>query len=161
MTGPGTTGHGELRYEKTDAEPRALFRFAAVLLVGVLAASATAFGLLAYLARVERRSDPPPPPLGRRDPGQLPPEPRLQTDPFGDLRNVRDEEERVLTHAGWVDRQAGVARIPIDEAMRLVVQRGLVPAPAREAEPVDGAAGVPSDAAAPFARPSPSPGGRP
>jgi len=41
-----------------------------------------------------------------------------------------DAEQRTLTTYGWVDRNAGIVRIPIDEAMRLTTQRGL---PAREA----------------------------
>jgi hypothetical protein len=56
---------------------------------------------------------------------RLPPEPRLQTDPRDDLKHLRDAEDRVLESYGWVDRDAGVVRIPIDQAMRLVVERGL------------------------------------
>jgi hypothetical protein len=39
----------------------------------------------------------------------------------------------------WVDRNAGVVRIPIDDAMRLVLQRGLQarPAPATAAAPTE------------------------
>jgi hypothetical protein len=56
---------------------------------------------------------------------RLPPEPRLQTEPREDLRNLRESEERTLTTYGWVDRNAGVVRIPIDRAMTLTVERGL------------------------------------
>jgi len=31
----------------------------------------------------------------------------------------------VLTSYGWVDKNAGVVRIPIDEAMKIVVKQGL------------------------------------
>jgi hypothetical protein len=36
-----------------------------------------------------------------------------------------------LNGYGWVDRDAGVVHIPIDEAMRLMVERGV---PAREGD---------------------------
>ena len=38
---------------------------------------------------------------------------------------MRAAEQQVLTTYGWVDRNAGVVRIPIDEAMKLAIQRGL------------------------------------
>lgn len=60
------------------------------------------------------------------DPGPVrPPEPRLQTKPRLELQQMRAAEEAVLGSYGWVDRDKGVARMPIDEAMKIVVQRGL------------------------------------
>ena len=56
---------------------------------------------------------------------RLPPEPRLQTNPREDLADLRRAEDRVLDSYGWVDKDAGIVRIPIDEAMRLTVERGL------------------------------------
>jgi hypothetical protein len=38
---------------------------------------------------------------------------------------MRAEEDRPLTTYGWVDRDAGIVRIPMEEAMKLVVSRGL------------------------------------
>jgi hypothetical protein len=61
---------------------------------------------------------------------KLPPEPRLQTNPREDLRELRDSEDAILNSYGWVDRNAGVVHIPIGEAMKRIVERGL-PARAR------------------------------
>ena len=55
----------------------------------------------------------------------MPPEPRLQTNPRADLRDLRAHEDLVLGTYGWVDKPAGVVRIPIDEAMKITLQRGL------------------------------------
>lgn len=33
------------------------------------------------------------------------------------------EKERMITGYGWVDRRAGIARIPVEEAMRVMAQR--------------------------------------
>jgi len=68
-------------------------------------------------------------PLAKGQESRLPPEPRLQTNPRQDLRDLRAHEDQVLTTYGWVDKSAGIVRIPIEDAMKLVVQRGL---PARE-----------------------------
>jgi hypothetical protein len=64
-------------------------------------------------------------PLAVVQENRLPPEPRLQTNPREDLRELRAREDEVLTTYGWVDKNAGVVRIPIEEAMKIVVQRGL------------------------------------
>ena len=60
---------------------------------------------------------------------ELPPEPRLQTDPQQELRDLRARQQSRLTGYGWVNKEAGVARIPIEDAMRMVVEQGL---PVRE-----------------------------
>jgi hypothetical protein len=53
---------------------------------------------------------------------QLPPLPRLQTNPLRDLQAVRAAEDSHLNQYGWVDRQNSVAQIPIDRAMILWTQ---------------------------------------
>ena len=52
------------------------------------------------------------------------PYPRLQISPPLDLQEFRAREEIELNTYGWIDRTAGVVRIPIDRAMDLVLQRG-------------------------------------
>jgi hypothetical protein len=64
-------------------------------------------------------------PLAVGQENRLPPEPRLQTNPRQDLLDLRAAEETTLTTYGWVDKNAGIARIPIDEAMKRVVEKGL------------------------------------
>jgi hypothetical protein len=56
---------------------------------------------------------------------QLPPEPRLEVSPQQDLRQMRAAETAVLHSYGWVDRQAGIVRIPIERAIELLAERGL------------------------------------
>ena len=42
-----------------------------------------------------------------------------------DLQVLRAEEDALLTHYEWVDKDNGVARIPIEQAMTRVVEKGL------------------------------------
>jgi hypothetical protein len=57
-----------------------------------------------------------------------PPEPRLQPNPIDqitpaeELEILRAQEEVILNAYDWVDREAGIVRIPIEEAMKLVVE---------------------------------------
>ncbi len=64
-------------------------------------------------------------PLAASQDARLPPEPRLQTNPRQDLKDMRAQEDALLHSYGWVDKNAGVVRIPIDEAIKLTLERGL------------------------------------
>ncbi|MBN8421308.1 MAG: hypothetical protein J0L73_20505 [Verrucomicrobia bacterium] len=57
------------------------------------------------------------------------PAPRLQSNPRMDLKAWRSAQEAELNRYRWVDRQAGIVEIPIEQAMELTLQRGL---PARQ-----------------------------
>ena len=131
------TEHAHVRHEQSDAEARPVLRAVAVLL-GVTALVAAG---LVYLTRglvaIEQAGDPPRAPLAQ-EAGRLPPEPRLQTQPFADIETLRESERAVLDGYGWVDEKAGVARIPIERAKELLLQRGLpqaVAAPSRRDQP--------------------------
>jgi hypothetical protein len=89
-----------------------------LLLLGLVSAGA----VWRYLARHKPAEHPPPIALERE---ALFPEPRLQLAPREDLRALRAWEEAALNSYGWIDRTAGVVRLPIERAMDLIVQRGL------------------------------------
>jgi hypothetical protein len=71
------------------------------------------------------KSDPPPSPLPEANVHTLPPKPRLQTHPERELEEMRAEEDSVLYSYGWVDRDAGVVRVPIEEAMAWIAEHGV------------------------------------
>lgn len=54
-----------------------------------------------------------------------PPGPPLQTSPARDMQEMRRAENARLQSYGWIDRSAGIASIPLDRAMELVIQQGL------------------------------------
>jgi hypothetical protein len=120
--------------EKSDADTRPVLRSLAWLLVVTLLVAVGLVYLTHGLVAFESRRDPPPAPLAEA-PGRLPPEPRLQTRPFEDIRVQREREQRLLHEYAWVDRPAGVVRIPIERAMDLVVERGLPVEPGAQAMP--------------------------
>jgi hypothetical protein len=53
------------------------------------------------------------------------PSPHEQFSPQLDLQAFQAEQNRDLNTYGWIDKKAGVVRIPIDRAMNLLLQRGL------------------------------------
>jgi hypothetical protein len=125
------SGHGgekprnpEIRSEKTDADASAIIRFLVYLVVGTVAVVVLLRWMFVTLVVVEQRQQPPPPVMKAEVPPQ-PPLPRLEIDPPADLARYRDEQRKGLESYGWVDKPAGVVHIPIDEAMRIVAERGL------------------------------------
>jgi hypothetical protein len=56
---------------------------------------------------------------------QVPPGPNLQVSPPTDMQRLLAREQSLLTQYAWVNQQQGVVRIPIDQAMKLILQRGL------------------------------------
>jgi hypothetical protein len=53
------------------------------------------------------------------------PEPRLQSDPLGDMRDYHAKAERESNSYGWIDRNRGIVRLPIEEATRRILDRGI------------------------------------
>lgn len=124
--------HGDtpqVRHETSDVNVRAIFGFGLGLLIAGLFIHFLVWLLFAFFSAREARKVTPQYPLATTEATRLPPEPRLQTNPRQDLRDLRAEEDRILNSYGWVDKNAGVVRIPIEQAMRLTLQRGL---PARQ-----------------------------
>lgn len=100
---------------------------AGVLVLAVAAALVCTVLLGAITSRLARR-DPPPSPLAEAGVRVLPPEPRLQRSPPADMATFRAHELAILGSYGWVDRDAGIARIPVERAIELTVAPGLSPA---------------------------------
>ena len=57
---------------------------------------------------------------------KLPPGPNLEADPHAALVALRRSEDSVLTSYGWVSKDSGIVRIPIERAMKLLVDKGLL-----------------------------------
>ena len=116
---------GHARHEDRDINARAVLGVGAGMLAAGFVIAALVWSLFAYLSSREALGTLPEFPLGASQQQRLPPEPRLQTDPREDLRALRQAEDNALQSYGWIDKNAGVVRIPIDRAMTLTLERGL------------------------------------
>jgi len=121
----GTSENPEVHHETSDVDIRAILGFGAGLFVVAVGIHVIVWLLFGYFASREAQRVPPEYPLAASQGERLPPEPRLQIAPRDDLRDLRASEDELLSNYGWVDRNAGIVRIPINEAMRLTLQRGL------------------------------------
>lgn len=119
-------------YTGGDLDLRGLRRGAAII-AGAIACALVAAALLLG-ARGPASNTPPQPFEGTK--------PLLQSAPQPERADYFAEKRRVTAGYGWVDRKAGIARIPVDEAMKLLAARGATPAPAGAGQPAPVAPGV-------------------
>jgi len=131
------------RHEETDVNVWGVGKFAIVLVLVCIASLALLVGLFHYF--MTREGGRLPETAAGLPAGPLPPEPRLQSNPRLDLREMRADEDRVLESYGWVDRQKGVVRIPIERAIDLLAQRGLPSRQQTEPETAAGGVSVPTE----------------
>jgi hypothetical protein len=113
-------------YEHTDVDPAVGYRFAVWLGIALLLSSAIVYGVFLFYGRLAVANDEAVRtyPLARGQ-SQEPPSPRLQTQPFKDIYELKGQQLGALTSYGWVDKGTGVTHIPIDRAIELTLQRGL------------------------------------
>jgi hypothetical protein len=122
---PDPAANPEVHHEHSDVNINGIFAFAAALVVVAAVVHLLVFVLFRFFdARAGQRVTPQFP-LAIEQENRLPPEPRLQTNPRQDLAELRTKEDQTLTSYGWVDKNAGIVRIPIDEAIKLTLERGL------------------------------------
>jgi len=138
----GEGGHGGGYDREISLRGIVIFGIAlALILVASLAAMWVMSG--AFKAR-EVSADPKPSPLAEANARRLPPEPRLEPSPPKAYREWRRQEEAMVSGYGWADERARVARIPLDRAMEIVLEKGLPvppPLPAAPASPQAAPAG--------------------
>ena len=129
----------DVAHEHSDVNLRAIAMSAVVLVVVVLVSQVLMYLMFVWLEDTAAARDPQPSPLAPPA-TQMPsttdspyfsagvPGPQLLTNEPMALRKYRAEQQKRLQGSGF-DEQTGIAHIPIDQAKRLILQRGL---PARE-----------------------------
>lgn len=116
------TGSG---HEHTDANVSMIVQFAIWLTVSAVLVHIAMWFMFALFVNRSERQGAPEYPLAIEQGPRLPAGPRLQRFPANEIYQFRLQEEAALGSYGWVDRNAGTVRIPIADAMRLTVERGL------------------------------------
>ena len=130
-------------YETRDANIGGVYNFLVVMAVVLVVTALVCWGLFRFFSAHAVDSAATDSPFA--DTRQLPLGPQLQVNPRQDWLKFREEQERSLETYAWANRSAGTVRVPIEEAMELLVKKGV---------PVEGAPPAP-----PAAAPSPGPEG--
>ncbi len=134
--------HDTVAFESRDVKARTIYAYLAVLAVAVILSYVASVFVLRVTTRIAAESDTPPPAVRQGMKGYLtmPPEPRLQgvpghgTDPQYDLREKIKEDTAANEKAGWIDQNSGIAQIPVEDAMKIIAEKGLPAASTPPAE---------------------------
>jgi hypothetical protein len=73
--------------------------------------------------KMDQAKDAAPSPLAEAQLDPIPPGPRLQPAPPRDMNEMTARDREALTTYGWVDKQAGVAHIPVDRAIQILADK--------------------------------------
>ena len=142
---PSGAGH-----EHTDANVSMIIQFAVWLAASAIVVHILMWFTFALFVNTRENKGAAEYPLAIQRGARLPAGPRLQAKPANEIYDFRQRENAVLDGYSWVDKNAGTVRIPVAEAMKLTLERGL---PARPAEASGDPSGderilVPTDASA-------------
>ena len=119
----------ELRpgHETKDASIRAVVGFGIALALLTVAVLLAMWGVFRIFEVQANKRDRRVPPMIAANLSRTPTGPRLEPDPLAPRRAARVREDAILGSYGWVDPNAGIARIPIDRAMDMLIRTGLPP----------------------------------
>ena len=125
---------GHVSFDSEETLDREL-NIRAILYFGLgLVATIVVFGVLMWVLTVQFRDariaqDPPPPALPEARQSYPPTGPLLQAFPEHDLRELLARDREAVERYAWVDQEAGIARVPIERAMELLIEQYQAPGP--------------------------------
>jgi hypothetical protein len=122
-------------YETRDAHVGGAFKFLLVLGIVLIASALVCWGLFRFFSMQEISQQAPVSPFADTRP--LPLGPQLQVNPREDWLKFREEQEKSLETLAWENQTAGTVRVPIEEAMDLLVKKGLPVQGAPQVQPAD------------------------
>ena len=127
----GRPVHSDVAYEPTDVNVSPVLKFLIALGVMVVLSYIVTIGIYRGLKSFWMSTHTPPPPSRLLATPEPPPEPRLQAmpghrvDPQQDLRDKVKADTEANEKLGWLDEKAGLAQIPVSEAMKIIAEKGL------------------------------------
>lgn len=146
-------------HEHTDASVWIIVKFGLWLAISAIVIHVGVGAMFALFVQ-QREETEPQFPLAVGQERRLPAQPRLQQFPENEFYEFRQQENAVLRNYGWVDEEAGVVRLPIEQAMRMAVERGLPARAPQTATDADAGQGEPPAPAVPGMMPADSSAGR-
>lgn len=110
-------------FESQDVRPKAMLVLALVIVgVAIVMHGSLAVFLFALKGHARALMGPE---RALPDAARTFPMPRLERDPAANMARLRAAEEASLYQYGWLNRPAGIVRLPIERAMELTASRGV------------------------------------
>lgn len=129
--GDGAPHHSNVSFEERDINVGTIYWYLVALGLATVAALIICIFILHITSNLAASSDTPPPPARKALSKDYPPEPRLQgvpghvTDPQKDLRYKLKDDIEANEKLQWLDKNAGIAQIPVEDAVKIVAEKGL------------------------------------
>ena len=124
MIPQGHQSGGDATHERKDADVLGVLMIAGLLLLVLSICFLVCWGML-HLFNREPDAQQRRPRAPMAAPAAAFPQPQLLVHPGREREKFQTAERAQLDTYGWIDRSAGIARIPIARAMQLIVERGL------------------------------------
>jgi hypothetical protein len=128
--------HDDVSFEERDVRTSIILKFLVGLAITLVISYFVTIGIYTGLTHYWASTYAAPPPSREGEGLTMPPEPRLQgmpghmTDAQEDWRNMVKADTAANNELGWTDEKTGMARIPVTDAMDLIVAKGLPTLPA-------------------------------
>lgn len=150
----------QVSHERADINVFQITGFGIGLIISCIVVVFAMWALFDFLAHRENAKNTPAAITMDRYRQRVPPEPRLSgvvldangaisphpVYPRIELKELQDDEDAILNTYGWVDPGKGTVRIPIDQAIDIVAQKGLPSKPSPAGADNDGYRMIPSGA---------------
>ncbi|MGC2528986.1 MAG: hypothetical protein WA639_14655 [Candidatus Acidiferrum sp.] len=123
--------HSDVKFEPADINTRTILLYLFYLALAVAGTFFISIYIFRFMTEMAAKSDTALPPMRQGVEATLPPEPRLQgvpghtNDAQEDLREKISADQAANERLGWIDQQSGIAQIPVEDAMKLLVSKGL------------------------------------
>lgn len=127
----GAPRHSDVSFEERDIKVGTIYWYLTALGLATVAALIICIFIFRFTSNLAASSDTPPPPSRESLGKDYPPEPRLQgvpghvTDPQKDFRYKLKADIDANEKLQWLDKNAGIAQIPVEDAMKIVAEKGL------------------------------------
>lgn len=127
----GPPRHSDVSFEEGDVKVGTIYWYLIALGLATVAALIICIFILRFTSNLAASSDTPPPPSRQALGKDYPPEPRLQGVPGHEFDAQKDLRYKLKADLDanekleWIDKNAGVAQIPVEDAMKIIAEKGL------------------------------------
>lgn len=116
--------NADVKYEPLDVNAKWLGVIGAFIVIAAIVLPFILWGLYGYFEQTAANGAPIPESESRQKFNQPRP-PKLEPNAIADYKKYRAEENEKLNNYGWVDKEKGVVRIPIEQTMKILAAKGL------------------------------------
>jgi hypothetical protein len=129
----GVPRNADVSFEERDVQVSTMYWYLFALGLAVAATLVISIFILRFTTNLAASSEAAPPPSreAQSKDFRMPPEPRLQgvpgheNDPQKDLREKLKADMGANEKLEWLDKNAGIAQIPVKDAMKIIAEKGL------------------------------------